>query len=63
LEIKNPREEKLPLSNIGKRAYFRKLIKKGDCLHYYLIDLNGRNALLMLLDKNPADSTEKFIIK
>jgi hypothetical protein len=49
--------------NIAKELILGNLLDQGDELHYYLIDFNGRKAILTLLDKSPLKSLNKKVVK
>jgi len=48
---------------LAKEVLRGNLLSRGDSLYYYLIDLDGRKGLVVLLDKKPLDKMEKVKFK
>ncbi len=48
---------------LAKEIILGSILKKGDELYYYLLEVEGRKALLLFLDKEPAKNNNEFLVK
>ena len=49
--------------SLAKEIILGNLLKTGDDIHYYLIEVDGRKALLTFLDKKPLESQKEILVK
>lgn len=62
-KVKVQEKKRNYLLTLAKELVLGNLIKKGDELYYYLGDINGRKAIITLLDSKPLENSEKIMIK
>lgn len=48
---------------LAKELVLGNLLNKGDEIYYYLANINGRKAIITLLDSQPLENSAKIIIK
>ncbi len=48
---------------LAREIVLGNLLQKKDELYYYLVNIEGRKAVLLFLDKKPIDDSNQFVIK
>ncbi len=62
-KIKVQERKRNYLITLAKEIVLGNIIHKGDELYYYLVNIDGRKAIVVLLDQKPLDTHEDILIK